>query len=619
MKKTTTLSMTESYEKLLKNKYFLREGTYNSLVHKIEDKQISNLYILSESNEVIAKEKTTGDPEFFNEYSITKISPVITDNLVETSTNYNVDTVFVSVPPDRTQTFLAKGFELFNSFFIPFIGLSIVLSIIRNYILMTQYGNSSESKNNMGPFSNPFQSTNDLEKDKINMKKENISLASFGGNPEIFEECMEVVSYLKNATVYKNAGAQIPKGILLEGPPGTGKTLLAKAIASETDANFISVSASEFIEIFVGVGASKIRNLFKKARDNKPCIIFIDEIDAVGKKRGGGVFATNDEREQTLNQLLSEMDGFLTNEDVLVMAATNRKDTLDSALLRPGRFDRIINVPLPDRQSRKSILAVHSKNKKIDDAINFDLLSELTAGFSGAQIKNILNEAAIFTARKGETMIYEKDILDAIEKMVVGLIRKIDTRSEDAIQRVAIHEIGHAFLCFSFREFFDFKKVSIQSTYNGAGGYTLFSEKTDIIESGLYTKDSLKKRLIVAMGGKAAESIFYGEDLISVGAVQDLKQANSIATQMIGNYGMGEELQTFYNENMDPANARGIDIYSEKTKQLFDDESMYLVMEAYTMAKKLLSTHQEQVSRLVDLLKEKTILYESDILPYFLE
>ena len=290
---------------------------------------------------------------------------------------------------------------------------------------------------------NSIFETKNINKDIPTIQKANISLSSFAGSPEIFQECTEVVSYLKNSTIYKNAGAEIPKGILLEGPPGTGKTLLAKAIASEAGANFISITASEFVEVFVGVGASKIRKLFENARNNKPCIIFIDEIDAVGRQRGAGINMANDEREQTLNQLLAEMDGFGDNEGILVIAATNRKDVLDSALLRPGRFDRLITVPLPDRDSRRQILNVHTKNKVFSKDVNLDLVAELTTGFSGAQLKNLMNEAAIYAARKGNTIINEIDIMNALDKLIIGLIKNNDTRDHVAKRRIAIHEVGH--------------------------------------------------------------------------------------------------------------------------------------------------------------------------------
>jgi cell division protease FtsH len=411
------------------------------------------------------------------------------------------------------------------------------------------------------------------------------------------------------------AGAKIPRGILLEGPPGSGKTLLAKAIASEAEANFVATSGSEFVEIFVGMGASKVRTLFDSARNSRPCIIFIDEIDAVGRQRGAGINMANDEREQTLNQLLAEMDGFADNDGIMVIAATNRKDVLDAALLRPGRFDRIITVPYPDRESRKSILEVHATNKKLDENINLDYIAELTAGFSGAQLKNLLNEAAIYAVRNGSIMITEANIVDALEKLVVGIVKTRDERSPDSLKRVAIHEIGHAFLAAHFKEYFDLKKVTIQSTYNGAGGYTLFNEYLNITESGLYTKDLLTKRLIVTMGGKAAETIYYGNDYVSVGAVQDLKQANSLAKRMIGNYGMGNKLEAFYNENVEddrnPFLGRSVALgskYSEKTKDMMDRETLDLVTFALNEAKNILMNHQPIVNDLVDCLFNNTTL-----------
>jgi cell division protease FtsH len=581
------------------------EIPYKSLVKKIEDHSVSKIYFSKSLNNVISTDNDL--------YSVTTITPLITNDLVDISIKNDVDTVFFQVPPQNNIQILAGDILGFiESSFIPFIFLTFFISFIRSFFVQNQM--------NM-PFPGGFMNNNNaVNSDKEVLKNLNMSLSSFAGSTEIFEECTEVVSYLKNSTLYEKAGAEIPKGILLEGPPGTGKTLLAKAIASEANANFISTSASEFVEVFVGVGALKIRNLFKSARNNLPCIIFIDEIDSVGRQRGAGINMGNDEREQTLNQLLAEMDGFVNNNGILVIAATNRKDVLDSALLRPGRFDRIITVPLPDRNSRKDIVLVHSKNKVLDPSINLDLIAELTSGFSGAQIKNLLNEAAIYAARDSRSVISEVDILSALDKLVVGLVRKIDNRSIESIKRVAIHEMGHALLCKVFNEYFDLKKVSIQSTYNGAGGYTLFSEYQNITDSGLYTKDLLKKRLIISLGGKAAEYLYYGEDFVSVGAVQDLKQANSIAQQMIGNYGMGNDLEVFYNENID--NARNPFLgrtlgsgakYSEKTKELVDKESLELVIEAYDKAKNILSEHREKMDILVNKLIEKNILYKNDL------
>lgn len=600
----------------MKNQYLLKKVPYPELLNKIDHHEISKVYFSPKYDKVIS-ENAEETSDIYTDFTFTDIIPPVSTSLIETSIKNNVETVFIKIQdPSPIQTMAVEVLNGVNNLFVPFIFISLLISFIRSLFL---------SRNNArNPFSGgmpglPGSLKIDLEKDKELMKKSNITLTSFAGSPEIFEECTEVVSYLKNSTIYKNAGAEIPRGILLEGPPGTGKTLLAKAIASEADANFVSITASEFVEVFVGAGASKIRNLFKTARDNKPCIIFIDEIDSVGRQRGAGINMANDEREQTLNQLLAEMDGFSDNEGILIMAATNRKDVLDAALLRPGRFDRIITVALPDKNSRKDILLVHSRNKQLDTSINIELIAELTAGFSGAQIKNLLNEAAIYAARTGNTIIKEQDILNALDKLIVGLIRKTDTRGEDARRRIAIHETGHAILCSEFKEYFELKKVTIQSTYNGAGGYTLFNEYQNITESGLYTKNLLKKRLIIAMGGKAAENIYYGEEYVSVGAVQDLKQANSMAQRMIGNYGMGKLLETFYNEDVDsdrnPFLGRTLGVgtkYSEKTKEIMDAESLELVRNAYDEAKRILSENRVKMDIIIDNLIQKNTLYTKE-------
>jgi cell division protease FtsH len=600
-------------QQALKYRNILSENTYNSLISKIKNHDIKQIFITNKLDAIISESKDS-EGETLTDYSITKINPVVAKTIVDESNRNDIETYFLEEPPIGQGQLLLNGvFGFLDGYVFPFLFLSFIVSLFRNN------GNGMNSNGSL-PGMPGFQNNKPIDADKINMVKANISLNSFAGSPEIFEECTEVVSYLKNSTIYKSAGAEIPRGILLEGPPGTGKTLLAKAIASEADANFISIAASEFVELFVGMGASKVRALFKRARDNKPCILFIDEIDAVGRQRGAGINMANDEREQTLNQLLAEMDGFADNEGILIIAATNRKDVLDAALLRPGRFDRIITVALPDRESRKEIFKVHSKNKFLSPSINFELVSELTNGFSGAQIKNLLNEAAIFASRRGETVIQELDLLNAVDKLVVGLSKKIDNRSLESKRRVAIHEIGHAILVSIFNEYFDLKKVTMQSTYNGAGGYTLFNEYENITDSGLYTKDLLKKRLVIGMGGKAAENIFYGEDFVSVGAVQDLKQTNSLAQQMIGNYGMGKRLEAFYNENIDngrtPFLGRSLgggDKYSEKTKEIVDKESLDLVNNAYNDAKMILLENKEKMNILIDELLKNQTLYGKDV------
>jgi len=594
----------------LKHKLVLPRKSYNTLIDSINKHDISKLYFTQKLDSVITEKEgidfdtnEEGLPLHIlsKEYSATAINPFITDSLVELSIQNKVEPIFLQEPSvtqsnSYIQNILDNSAGFLGNYLVPFFFLSFILRSFNNM----RGGNI--------PGMPDIMFNKDVTKDKLLVTKANITLDSFAGSPEIFEECTEVVSYLKNATLYEVAGAEIPRGILLEGLPGTGKTLLAKAIASEADASFISVAASEFVEIFVGMGAIKVRNLFKTARENKPCILFIDEIDAVGKKRGSGFNGGNDEREQTLNQILAEMDGFADNDGVLVIAATNRRDILDAALLRPGRFDRIITVPIPDKNSRESILKVHSKNKYLDPSIHLGFIAELTSGFSGADLKNLLNEAAISAARVGRKVIMESDILSSLDKLIVGIEKKIDTRSEEARQRVAIHEAGHALTAYLYNEYFELKKVTIQSTYNGAGGYTLFTEYANITESGLYTKDLLKKRLVIALGGKAAETIFYGDKHISGGAVQDLKQANSIARKMVGNYGMGDSLEVFYNENLDPSTSLPAK-YADNTKEAIDKESLHLVNMAYMEAKKILQENKDKMNILVnELMERKTVL-----------
>jgi len=596
-------------DNIARNRYLFGEKSYNALVKNIQDHKVKNLYFNEKLDAVIAEDVEEHESPI-EDYTVTKITPFITDKLVDLSVKNEVTTTFAQVsPPNPYFQIIGNVLNGAEMFLFPAIVVASVVSYFRA---------SNQMRNPSSIFGGNKE--NDLTKDKFNMQQANISLASFAGSPEIFQECVEVVSYLKNTTIYSLAGAEIPRGILLEGPPGTGKTLLAKAIASEAEANFISIAASEFVEIFVGMGASKIRNLFNTARENKPCIIFIDEIDAVGRQRGAGINMANDEREQTLNQLLAEMDGFANNEGILVMAATNRRDVLDAALLRPGRFDRIINVPLPDVESRTKILKVHTKNKMLDDSVNLNLVAELTGGFSGAQLKNLMNEAAILCARDGNVIITDKIILEALDKLIVGIVKKVDTRDDEAKRRVAIHETGHAILAAVFNNYFDLKKVSIQSTYNGAGGYTVFNEYRNITESGLYTKDILYKRLMIGMGGKAAENIFYGDDHVSVGAVQDLKQTNSLAQRMIGNYGMGLKMEVFYNDEVDnernPFLGRSLSMgakYSEHTKEIFDKESLNLVKSAYSEAKTVLAENKESVDKLVQKLLENGVLTGEEV------
>ena len=576
--------------------------SFSELIKDVDNKNVDALFFTNDMKTVYSREDLNTDGIYdIEDYSITTVDPSVSTMIFEHSSKQNIKTTILEAPIDPVNTFINGFYGLFNALFIP----TVIILFVRSLFSRGPMNSMGPMGGNLGPFGG-----NVGKDDKLNMIKANVSLASWAGSPEIFQECTEIVTYLNNRTLYEIAGANIPRGILLEGPPGTGKTLIAKAIASECDANFISIAASEFVELFVGMGAAKVRNLFKQARENSACIVFIDEIDAVGKQRGTGINAGNDEREQTLNQILAEMDGFAQNDNVLVIAATNRRDVLDNALLRPGRFDRIVNVPLPDTPSRLSILNVHSQNKNISQDVDLSTFAELTAGFSGAEIKNLMNEAAIFAVRKNSTTIGEQNIRDALEKLTVGIIKQNDTRSSDAVMRESRHEIGHAFLAAYFDEYFDLQKVSIQSTYNGAGGYTLFRTYPEITESGLYTKDILLKQIIIALGGKAAEYVFYGDKFVSLGAQQDLKQANSLAKQMVGNYGMGEALKTFYNENTENSRAPFLGrslatndgVYSEAIKEQFDKEVRGIVDKCYKEAVEIIHNNQHKVNILSNIL-----------------
>ena len=592
----------------------LSRESISELLDDIDRSSLQELFFTQDLKKIYGVHKNDLGDLTYKDISVVNTNPTLAQPVLDSSRTHQVKTYVLPEPVTfaNTASQLGSAFSgIISTLFYAALLYSVVSAIIRNNSNMPMGGGAPFGGGAGAGGASFFNNRNtfDVKKDKENMQKANITLQDWAGSPEIFEECEEVVSYLRNSTQYEMAGAQVPKGILLEGPPGTGKTLIAKAIASECDANFISVASSEFVELFVGLGAQKVRSLFSEARQNTPCIVFIDEIDSIGKQRGTGINMGNDEREQTLNQLLAEMDGFNNNEGVLIIAATNRKDVLDSALLRPGRFDRIINVPLPDKESRKKIFQVHSKNKQLNPAIEYDFLAELSAGFSGAQIKNLINEAAISAAREGRVVIEQMDLERSLEKIVVGITKRVDTRSETTRIRVAVHEAGHALLSLLYPEYFELKKVTIQATYNGAGGYTLFNEKPEIAESGLYTKECLKKRLVVAMGGKAAESVFYGDDFVSLGAVQDLKTANQLAQSMIGNYGMGEELQVFYNENTEsgrnPFLGRSLgmgDKYSEKTKEKMDTESLTLVQEAYREAYSSLEYYKKQVAQIAKML-----------------
>ncbi len=421
-------------------------------------------------------------------------------------------------------------------------------------------------------------------------------------------ELTEVVDFLKNPDRFTAVGAKIPKGVLLVGPPGTGKTLLAKAVAGEASVPFFSISGSEFVEMFVGVGASRVRDLFEQAKKNAPCIVFIDEIDAVGRQRGAGLGGGNDEREQTLNQLLTEMDGFEGNSGIIIVAATNRPDVLDSALLRPGRFDRQVTVDRPDYSGRLQILNVHAKSKTLSKAVDLDQIARRTPGFTGADLANLLNEAAILAARKELTEVSNDEVSDAIERIMVGPEKKDSVISEKRKKLVAYHEAGHAVVGAVMPDYDPVQKISIIPR-GGAGGLTFFTPSEERMESGLYSRSYLQNQMAVALGGRVAEEIIYGEDEVTTGASNDLKQVASVARQMITKFGMSDKLGPVALGRSQGGMFLGRDIsaerdFSEDTAATIDSEVSILVEIAYERAKKALNDNRQVLEELTSMLME---------------
>jgi len=440
------------------------------------------------------------------------------------------------------------------------------------------------------------------------LDKERVVFDDIAGNDSAKQDLEEVVDFLKHPKKYESLGAKIPKGVLLVGSPGTGKTMLARAVAGEANVPFFSISGSEFVEMFVGVGASRVRDLFAKAKKNAPAIIFIDEIDAVGRKRGSGMGGGHDEREQTLNQILVEMDGFEADTNVIVLAATNRADVLDPALLRPGRFDRHTNIMLPERRDREAILKVHFKNKPIDATVNLDKLAAKTAGSSGADLANIANEAAIIAARRNSKHVSDKDLTEAFEKVAIGPERKTKVMNEHEKEMTAYHEAGHAIVGHVLPDSDPVHKITIIPR-GGTGGVTWFLPPEDRSYTNVY---EFKDILARAMGGRVAEKLIYGDDGITTGAGSDLRKATEIARDMVIEQGMGTKLrdQVFHED----AGGMMFDKmthdrpYSDATAQIIDREVEVLIKEASLRAEEVLKANRKILDRLKDeLIKSETL------------
>ncbi|MGY2974112.1 ATP-dependent zinc metalloprotease FtsH [Thermostichus sp. MS-CIW-37] len=441
--------------------------------------------------------------------------------------------------------------------------------------------------------------------------KTGVKFDDVAGIEEAKEELQEVVTFLKKPERFTAVGAKIPKGVLLVGPPGTGKTLLAKAIAGEAGVPFFSLSGSEFVEMFVGVGASRVRDLFKKAKENAPCIVFIDEIDAVGRQRGAGIGGGNDEREQTLNQLLTEMDGFEGNTGIIVIAATNRPDVLDAALLRPGRFDRQVTVDRPSFKGRYEILRVHARNKKLAEEVSLEAIARRTPGFAGADLANLLNEAAILAARRQRMAITNQDIEDAIDRITIGLTKPplLDGKSK---RLIAYHECGHALLMTLLPHADPLNKVTIIPRSGGAGGFAQQLPNEEQIDSGMYSRAWLLDRVVVGFGGRAAEEIVFGYSEVTTGASNDLQQNTNLVRQMVTRFGMSElgplMLDPPNNEVFLGGGWMNRVEYSEDVAAKIDRQVRQILESCYQKAKQILLEHRPLLDRLADTLVERETL-----------
>ncbi len=472
-------------------------------------------------------------------------------------------------------------------------------------LLFMRQGNSQPGGNNVFSFGKS-------KARRISADQPTVHFSDVAGVDEAKEELQEVVEFLRSPQKFSAVGARIPKGVLLVGPPGTGKTLMARAVAGEASVPFFHISGSEFVELFVGVGASRVRDLFDEAKKNSPCIIFIDEIDAVGRQRGRGLGGGNDEREQTLNQILVEMDGFDKNSGVVVIAATNRPDILDSALLRPGRFDRRVTLDSPDLRGRLEILQVHARGKPLAEDVDLNTVARQTPGFSGADLENLLNEAAILAARRNDSVVNKPDLEEAIDRVIAGPERKGRLISEEEKNITAYHEVGHTLVAYYMPNLDPIHKVTVISR-GMSGGHTRLLPTED---RHLWTKSQMTEMLAFALGGLAAEELMFGES--TTGPSNDLQQATEIARKMVTSYGMSQKIGTVSLNSTGVADYLGTDFfeqksYSEETAALVDTEIRRMIDEAHARASEVLTSHRQQLIAISELLKEKETLTGEDV------
>ncbi len=559
----------------LLNRQQVIETDYSTFMRMIDEKKIGKVDV--SDSEIVFTDKDTGTIY----YTGVMYDPELTQRL------YDCGAEFAKDIEQTTSPVLVYLLTLILPLIIFF-----VLGQFMRKKLMNQFGGKNAMSFGMGNSNAKIyvQSTQGIRFDDV------------AGEDEAKENLAEIVDYLHNPAKYTEAGASMPKGILLVGPPGTGKTMLAKAVAGESNVPFFSISGSEFVEMFVGMGASKVRDLFSQAKEKAPCIVFIDEIDAIGQKRSGGTMGGNDEREQTLNQLLTEMDGFESNNGVIILAATNRPESLDPALTRPGRFDRRVPVELPDLAGREAILKVHARKIKAAEDVDFHTIARMASGASGAELANIVNEAALRAVRSGRTIVTEADLEESIEVVIAGYQKKNAVLSDKEKKVVAYHEIGHALVAALQSHSAPVQKITIIPRTSGALGYTMQVETGD---KYLMTKEEIENKIATLTGGRAAEEVAFGE--ITTGASNDIEQATKLARAMITRYGMSDDFDMVALETVNNRYLGGDASLacSADTQKVIDDKVVELVRTQHEKAKEILTENRAKLDRLAQYLYEK--------------